>query len=51
MEIITDKKALLKNIDYAQALAVKGLVDYQEGDGGQPDPGPEQGPLPDRLRL
>ena len=31
MEIIIDKRELLKNIDYAQALTLKELVDYQEG--------------------
>ena len=31
MEIITDKQALLKNLDYAQALVLKDLVGYQEG--------------------
>jgi len=31
MEIVTDKGGLLKNIDYARALAVKELVDFQEG--------------------
>ena len=31
MEIIIDKRELLKNIDYAQALTLKDLVDYQQG--------------------
>lgn len=31
MEIIIDKRELLKNIDYAQVLTLKDLVDYQQG--------------------